>query len=146
LLSDLYREIILDHYRSPRNRGELPDPDTKVRGNNPICGDEVTLFLKIADGEIQAARSTGNGCSISQASSSIMTQAIVGRTLDDALALVGEVEGMMRGGGVPEGPDLDDLAALEGVRQFPARVKCALLPWETLKQSIHEYRARSPRT
>jgi nitrogen fixation NifU-like protein len=140
LLDELYREIILDHYRNPRNRGELADADTKVRGNNPICGDEVTLYLKIADGKIDAARSTGNGCSISQASTSMMTQAIVGRSLDDALALIGEVEGMMRGGGVPEGPDLDDLAALEGVRKFPSRVKCALLPWETLKQSIQEYR------
>ena len=145
MLDQLYREIILDHYRRPRNRGELPDPDTKVRGNNPICGDEVTLYLKIGDDTITAARSVGNGCSISQASSSIMTQAIVGRSLEDALALVGAVEGMMRGGGVPEGPNLDDLAALEGVGKFPARVKCALLPWETLKQSIHEYRARSPR-
>ncbi|MDW8254628.1 MAG: SUF system NifU family Fe-S cluster assembly protein, partial [Chloroflexota bacterium] len=115
MLNELYREIILDHYRSPRNRGELPDADTKVRGSNPICGDEVTLYLKIGDGAIAAARSTGNGCSISQASTSIMTQAIVGRSLEEALALVEQVEGMMRGGGVPEGPNLEDLAALEGV-------------------------------
>lgn len=142
MLDELYREIILDHYRSPRNRGDLPDADTKVRGSNPICGDEVTLSLKIHDGVIAAARSLGNGCSISQASTSIMTQAITGQSLDDALALVEAVEGMMHGGAVPEGPNLDDLAALEGVRKFPARVKCALLPWETLKQSIQEYRAR----
>ncbi|MFN8535490.1 MAG: SUF system NifU family Fe-S cluster assembly protein [Dehalococcoidia bacterium] len=142
MLDELYREIILDHYRSPRNRGELADADTKVRGNNPVCGDEVTLYLKVNDGAIAEARYTANGCSISQASSSIMAEALVGRSLDDALALIGEVEGMMRGGAVPEGPELDDLTALEGVRKFPARVKCALLSWETLKQSINEYRAR----
>ncbi|GIW09842.1 MAG: iron-sulfur cluster assembly scaffold protein NifU [Dehalococcoidia bacterium] len=142
MLEELYREIILDHYRSPRNRGELSDADARARGRNPVCGDDVTLYLKVCEGTITAARSTGNGCAISQASSSILSQAVVGRSLEEALGLVAAVEGMMRGGPVPEGPQLDDLAALEGVRKFPARIKCALLAWETLKEAVLEYQQR----
>lgn len=140
MLDDLYREIILDHYRSPRNRGKLEHPDVQVRGNNPVCGDEVVLDLNVADGTIAEVAYAGNGCSISQASASIMTQSLRGRSLDEALELVQQMEAMMKGGSAPEAEGLEDLEALEGVRKFPARVKCALLGWETLKESIQKYR------
>lgn len=136
MLDDLYREVILDHYRSPHHRGQLAGPDLVARGNNPVCGDEVTVQVRLADGTIAEVWTMGNGCSISQASASIMTGGVEGKTLDEALELVGEVEGMMRGKGAPEGEGLDDLVALEGVKKFPARVKCALLGWEALKEAI----------
>jgi nitrogen fixation NifU-like protein len=142
VLDDLYREVILDHYRSPHHRGQLADPDLFAHGHNPVCGDEVTVQVRMNDGNIAEVWTMGNGCSISQASASIMTGGVEGKTIEEALALVGEVEGMMRGNGAPQGEGLDDLVALEGVKKFPARVKCALLGWETLKEAIYSSREK----
>ena len=135
-LEDLYREVILDHYRSPRNRGTLPDPTVVVELSNPLCGDEITLALKVEDGVVQAVRFTGRGCSISQSSASMMTEAAQGKPIGDVLDLIGRFQGMMRGEIRPDEADLGDLEALQGVAKFPVRIKCALLPWEALWQAV----------
>lgn len=159
-LEDLYREIILDHYRAPRNRGELPVPPAlKVEGFNPLCGDEVALYLDIDDhGIVRDLKVSGQGCSISQASSSMMSAAVKGRTVAEARALIRSFKAMMSihesklegsgGDGIaeavePVGPGgtdtrLGDLEALQGVVKFPVRIKCATLAWNTLQQGIDE--------
>ena len=136
-LDDLYRELILDHYSHPRNRGELPDPDIKVEGANPLCGDELSIYVKLRDGKISDVRFVGRGCSISQASASMMTEQIKGKTVEEARRLSGRFKAMMRGEPVSE-DELGDLMALQGVRKFPVRVKCATLSWVALEQGIDE--------
>lgn len=143
-LEDLYREIILDHYRTPRNRGELPTPPASVaRGHNPLCGDEITVYLQVDDGTVSDVKVGGQGCSISQSSASMMTQAIKGRPLDEVRDLVRRFKAMMSidedAGAAPEAgdvSDLGDLAALQGVVKFPVRIKCATLAWNTLLDAI----------
>jgi nitrogen fixation NifU-like protein len=148
-LEDLYREIILDHYRSPRNRGELPVPPAAVaQGHNPLCGDEITVFLQVDDGVVSDVRVGGQGCSISQSSASMMSQAIKGRTVDEVRALVRRFKGMMSieegdgdvaaaGEGTrPATVELGDLEALQGVVKFPVRIKCATLAWNTLVDAL----------
>ena len=157
-LEDLYREIILDHYRSPRNRGELPTPPAqRVEGFNPLCGDEVVLFVDVHDGTVADIKVSGQGCSISQSSGSMMTAAVKGRTVPEARALIRRFKGLMSiheqalGGeaddldetgadGVDPGPEvkLGDLEALQGVVKFPVRIKCATLSWNTLAQALDE--------
>lgn len=139
-LDDLYREVILDHYAHPRNRGRLVPNDVAVEGANPLCGDELVLYLRLRDGRVEEARFEGHGCSISQASASMMTEAIKGRMLDEVRALVAAFKGMMHG--EEPGDEMGDLAALQGVRKFPVRVKCATLPWVSLEQGLDEYAAR----
>jgi nitrogen fixation protein NifU and related proteins len=139
-LDDLYREVILDHYSHPRNKGELPDPDIKVEGANPLCGDELSIFVKLDGDRVADVRFVGRGCSISQASASMMTEQIKGKTLDEARALAARFKGMMRGDAVDE-DELGELAALQGVRKFPVRVKCATLSWVALEQGIGEFEA-----
>lgn len=134
-LDDLYRELILEHYSHPRNRGELAEADIKVEGANPLCGDELSLYVKVTDGRISAVCFTGRGCSISQASISMMTEAIKGKTLEEARALAGTFKAMMHGESAAE-DDLGDLMALQGVRKFPVRIKCATLGWVALEQGI----------
>jgi nitrogen fixation NifU-like protein len=141
-LDDLYRELILEHYSRPRNRGELPDPDIKVEGANPLCGDELAIYVALADGRIADVRFVGRGCSISQASASMMTEQIKGKTLDEARRLSGRFKAMMQGEPVGE-DELGDLMALQGVRKFPVRVKCATLSWITLEQGMDELAGRS---
>lgn len=136
-LDDLYRELILEHYSRPRNRGELPDPDVKVEGANPLCGDELSIYVKLADGKIADVRFVGRGCSISQASASMMTEQVKGKTMAEARRLSGRFKAMMQGEGVDE-EELGDLIALQGVRKFPVRVKCATLSWITLEQGMDE--------
>lgn len=136
-LDDLYRELILEHYSRPRNRGELPDPDIKVEGANPLCGDELSIYVRLAGGKIADVRFVGRGCSISQASASMMTEQIKGKTVDEARALSARFKAMMQGGAVNE-EELGDLVALQGVRKFPVRVKCATLSWITLEQGMDE--------
>jgi nitrogen fixation NifU-like protein len=154
-LEDLYREIILDHYRSPRNRGELPVPPAhRTEGFNPLCGDEVVLYLVVDDGRVVDVRIAGQGCSISQASSSMMSAAIKGRALEEVRELIGEFKALMsihesrlEGGAGAAEPDparLGDLAALAGVVKFPVRIKCATLAWNTLQQALDEL-AAAPR-
>ncbi|MDQ7827747.1 MAG: SUF system NifU family Fe-S cluster assembly protein [Armatimonadota bacterium] len=136
-LEDLYREIILDHYSRPRNRGRLEPADIVVEGANPLCGDELALTVRVADGRISEVRFEGRGCSISQASASMMTEELRGKTLEEARALVAAFRAMMQG--QPSALDATDLAALQGVRKFPVRVKCATLAWVAIDQGIHEY-------
>jgi nitrogen fixation NifU-like protein len=149
-LEDLYREIILDHYRSPRNRGELPSPPAhKVEGFNPLCGDEVTIYLDVRDGVLNDIKLTGHGCSISQSSSSLMSAAVKGKPLDDVNATIDTFKELMTGheSALTTEDDADEevdlrklgeLAALQGVVKFPVRIKCATLAWNTLRQGLEE--------
>jgi nitrogen fixation NifU-like protein len=140
-LDELYREVILEHYKSPRNRGRLPEPDVAIRGRNPLCGDDVEISLDIADGVVRDVRFQGRGCSISQASASMLTEAIKGKTLDETRHLVDGFKAMMHGDVAPDA-DLSDVEALQGVRKYPVRIKCALLAWTTLQEGLDLY-ARS---
>ena len=148
-LEDLYKEIILDHYRSPRNRGELTSPPAiRVEGFNPLCGDEVTVFLNVDGGVITDIKLSGHGCSISQSSSSLMSAAVKGKSLDEARATIEKFKQLMTlhettldENGEPEKVDLrslGEIAALQGVVKFPVRIKCAILAWNTLSQGLDE--------
>jgi nitrogen fixation NifU-like protein len=154
-LEDLYREIILDHYRTPRNRGELPTPPAAVaQGHNPLCGDEITVYLQVDDGVVSDVKVGGQGCSISQSSASMMSQAIKGHTVPEVRALVRRFKGMMSidegqqddgngdGDAPAEAPAMGDLEALQGVVKFPVRIKCATLAWNTLVDALD--RAEQP--
>lgn len=141
-LDDLYREVILDHYSHPRNKGELANPDIKVEGANPLCGDELSIFVKLDGGRVADVRFTGRGCSISQASASMMTEQIKGKTIEEARALAARFKGMMQGQAIDE-DEMGELAALQGVRKFPVRVKCATLSWVALEQGIEEFETTS---
>lgn len=138
---ELYRQIILDHYRRPRNRRSLEHPDVRAEGMNPLCGDEVTLELDFEDGVLADAGFSGRGCSISQSSASMMTEAIRGKTLSEIDALIRAFKKMVVEGQPPE-EDLGDLEALEGVAKFPVRVKCATLAWNVLQQGLEAYAAQ----
>ena len=158
-LEDLYREIILDHYRNPRNRGELPSPPAhRAEGFNPLCGDEIVVYLNVGDGTIDDIRIGGQGCSISQSSASMMSAAVKGKNLDEARALIRAFKALMSihersldGGEAsaeaapePESVEdikLGDLEALQGVVKFPVRIKCATLSWNTLAQALDEVAA-----
>jgi nitrogen fixation protein NifU and related proteins len=159
-LEDLYREIILDHYRNPRNRGELAAPPaTRVEGYNPLCGDEIVLFLDVDGDTVTDLRIGGQGCSISQSSASMMSSAVKGRTLDEVRDLTRAFKGMMSiheqvldgedGDGTGEPAEaapevkLGDLEALRGVVKFPVRIKCATLCWNTLLQGLDEAKAEA---
>ncbi|MCI0543808.1 MAG: SUF system NifU family Fe-S cluster assembly protein [Actinobacteria bacterium] len=143
-LEDLYREVILDHYRNPRNRGHLEHADATAQGVNPLCGDEVTIELELSDGVVTGVAMEGQGCSISQASASMMTEVVKGKTRAQIGDLVAKFRGMMslEDGVDPEldperpGSVLGDLEALQGVRQYPVRIKCASLPWNTLMEAL----------
>ncbi len=144
-LDDLYRDLILDHFKSPRNHGKIEGADIAVEGANPLCGDELTLTVQFDQHErIARIHVMGHGCSISQASASMMTEALSGRTLAEASARVEAFKRMMLADGtaaaLPEG--MDDLASLEGVKQYPVRIKCALLAWNTWLEGINAYRAQ----
>ncbi len=154
-LEDLYREIILDHYRSPRNRGELTAPPAlRVEGYNPLCGDEIVVYLEVAGDVVQDLKIGGQGCSISQSSASMMSAAVKGKTVAESRALIRAFKAMMSiheqrldADGVPDSPavatldaevKLGDLEALQGVVRFPVRIKCATLSWNTLQQGLDE--------
>jgi nitrogen fixation protein NifU and related proteins len=140
MLEDLYQEIILDHYRSPRNRSGGLDPhDVHVHHSNPLCGDELDLRLRVADGKVDAVAYDGEGCSISMASASAMTEAVDGRDLADAEDLAEAFRLMMHGEGLKREDDLLDGVAFQGVAKFPVRVKCALLGWMALRDAITTY-------
>jgi nitrogen fixation NifU-like protein len=141
MLESIYRELIIDHYRKPRNKGSLADPSVTVSMRNPLCGDEVDLMLEVEDGTIADARFTGQGCSISQASVSMMTESLKGKTLDEAVDLEGRFLALMRGEEEPRSDRrLGDLRSLEGVAKLPVRIKCALLGWNALDEAIKAYR------
>jgi nitrogen fixation protein NifU and related proteins len=143
-LDDLYQEIILDHYRHPRNKGPMPDAMVSCQQDNPFCGDEITVQLNIKDGIVKDLMYDGRGCSISQASASMMTEELLGRPVDEALALAGRFRGLMQGQGDDgEWEELGDLEALKGVTKFAVRVKCATLAWATFAEAIERARASS---
>jgi nitrogen fixation NifU-like protein len=144
-IEELYREVILDHYRNPRNRGTLDHPDAHAEGNNPLCGDELTLDLRIDGDTVADVAIQGQGCSISQSSASMMSQAIKGKTIDDIRALIATFKAMMDVDTTTPPAELDpdrpgavlgDLEALQGVRKFPVRIKCANLAWTTLEEAL----------
>ena len=144
-LADLYQEVIIDHGRRPRNFRELEGATRPAEGVNPLCGDQLTLYVKLADGHIADIAFQGSGCAISQASASLMTAALKGKTEQEALALFGRVHTMLT-----EGPDreagvaeLGKLAVLSGVWEFPMRVKCATLAWHTLRSALEPDGART---
>jgi nitrogen fixation NifU-like protein len=139
-LEDLYREIILDHYKNPRNRGELAPPAVSAEGHNPLCGDEIQVYLLVENGVVSDVRIAGQGCSISQSSASMMSAAVKGKSVDDVRKLVSRFKHMMS---IEEGDseldtsvNLGDLEALQGVVKFPVRIKCATLAWNTLLEAL----------
>jgi nitrogen fixation NifU-like protein len=134
-LNDLYRDVILDHNRKPRNFGGLEPADASVEGYNPMCGDHLTLRLKLNDGTISDIRFEGQGCAISTASASLMTEAVKGKSRDEALQLFDRVHQLLTDDAAPS-DKLGKLAALSGVREYPARVKCASLCWHTLASAL----------
>jgi nitrogen fixation NifU-like protein len=161
-LEELYREIILDHYRSPRNRGELDSPPAhRVEGFNPLCGDEVVISMVVEDGKLADLKIGGSGCSISQSSASLMSAAVKGRPLEEVRRLIHTFKGMMSiheaalehdgdrdGAEAPEPEEIDldklgELAALQGVVKFPVRIKCATLSWNALAQGLDEVGAEA---
>jgi nitrogen fixation NifU-like protein len=139
-LEDLYREVILDHYRTPRNKGELPPPATCTEGTNPLCGDEIKIYLDVRDGVVNDVRFSGHGCSISQASASMMTAAVKGKPLDAVRAVAKRFKRMMTieedDGTAPADVPLGDIEALQGVVKYPVRIKCAVLGWNTLLEGL----------
>ncbi len=141
---ELSREIILDHYQNPRNHGRLDQPTVANKGLNPLCGDEVELSVAIDPGDrIQGIAFSGRGCSISQASASMMTEAVMGRSLDEADAAVKDFTQRMSNREPAPAELEEELDALQGVKKYPARVKCAMLPWTTLRETVDLYRKRS---
>src|ERR1700730_16627716 len=145
-MQDLSREIILDHYQNPRNHGRLANPTLANRGHNPLCGDEIELSVGIDEqtDRIREISFAGRGCSISQASASMMTELVKGQTLVDAEASVRRFAQSMANREAPPQEIEQELDALQGVKKYPARVKCALLPWTTLRETVDLYRHREP--
>jgi nitrogen fixation NifU-like protein len=137
-LDDLYRELIIEHYRSPHNYGSLPEADVHSEGMNPLCGDEVALDLCFDGDRVSGSAFSGHGCAISQASASLMTDGIAGRPLGGVAELATAFERMLKEGAEAD-PVLGDLEALQGVARFPVRIKCALLPWKVLREALEEY-------
>jgi nitrogen fixation NifU-like protein len=139
-LDELYREVILDHFKNSSHRGELPKAQIKAVGNNPLCGDELTFFLKLDDGLVTQARFNGKGCAISQAAASMLSQQVEGMTLEEIRLIIEAMKGLMQGQDPDSTLDLGDLESLAGVRKFPVRVKCAALSWNIIEQGLNEYK------
>ncbi len=135
---DLYREIILDHYKQPRNKGHLDHPEVAAHGYNPLCGDEIDISMTLEDGVVSDIRFDGKGCSISQASASMLTELVKGKSLAEVQRVAGLFMDMMLVEGEPD-PELGDLEALQGVKQYPVRIKCAVLSWNTMLEGIEIY-------
>lgn len=136
-LDQLYRQVIMDHYKTPRNKGTLEDNSINIEMNNPTCGDRIQLTLQVEDGVVKDAKFDGEGCSISMASASMMTQAVKGKDVDTALNLSHIFSDMMLGKEYDDTIDLGDIEALQGVSQFPARIKCATLAWKAMERGVH---------
>jgi nitrogen fixation protein NifU and related proteins len=141
-LSDsLYRETILDHYHHPRNRGQIANATASVEGINPLCGDELTLYLQVEDNKIKDIKLTAKGCSINTASGSMMSESVLGKSTEEASQMIDSFKQMMleslsKDITLPE--NMEELEALQGVKKYPVRIKCALLPWNTLSQAIKD--------
>ncbi|MGH2787668.1 MAG: Fe-S cluster assembly sulfur transfer protein SufU [Actinomycetota bacterium] len=137
-LEELYKEVILDHYRSPRNKGRLDPHDVALERNNPLCGDEIELFLRFNGDTLEGIAFEGKGCSISLASASMMTERVKGLSAKDAAALADSIKRMMAGEEDGDPDELGDLVSLKGVVKYPVRIKCALLGWNTLLEGLEE--------
>ena len=135
-LDELYKEVILDHYKSPRNKRPLSDSTVSLHKNNPLCGDEITIHARVEDGKVTEVAFEGQGCSISQASVSMLTESVAGKTVEDANALATEFRAMMEGKTEPDEDEFGDLMALKGVVKYPVRIKCAVLGWDTLQEAL----------
>ena len=135
-LEDIYKEVILDHYKNPRNKHEVAGAELTCTQNNPLCGDEVTVYVHAEDGRIADIGFLGSGCSISQSSASMMTEAVAGTSVDEALGLAEDVRAMMGGEAEPDEDRFGDLIALKGVVKYPIRIKCAVLAWDVLQEAI----------
>jgi nitrogen fixation NifU-like protein len=135
-LDDLYKEVILDHYKSPRNKRPLPDAELSSTQNNPLCGDEITVYARVEGGAIADVAFQGQGCSISQASASMMTEAVKGKAIREAKGLAADFRGMMAGDVGPDEDEFGDLVALKGVVKYPIRIKCAVLAWDVFQEAL----------
>jgi nitrogen fixation NifU-like protein len=136
-LDDLYRRVIMDHYKTPRNRGTFESSEAvTIDLNNPTCGDKITLQMQIEDGKVKDAKFQGEGCSISLSSASMMTDAVKGKTVEEALQLADKFSGLMKGDKVEF--EYEDIEALSGVNKFPARIKCATLAWNAMRKGIEQ--------
>ncbi|WP_427108567.1 Fe-S cluster assembly sulfur transfer protein SufU [Lysinibacillus xylanilyticus] len=137
-LDQLYRSVIMDHYKNPRNKGSIEEDAVTIDMNNPTCGDRIHLTLKVTDGIVEDAKFDGEGCSISMSSASMMTQIIKGKKVEEALELAEIFSKMMLGEEYSEKYDLEDVEALQGVSQFPARIKCATLAWKAMEKGVNQ--------
>jgi nitrogen fixation protein NifU and related proteins len=137
-LEELYKEVILDHYRSPRNKGRLDPHDVALERNNPLCGDEIEVFVKFDGENVEGVQFDGKGCSISMASASMMTERVQGLSVKDAGELAETIKRMMAGEEEGDPEELGDLVSLKGVVKYPVRIKCALLGWNTLLEALEE--------
>jgi nitrogen fixation protein NifU and related proteins len=146
-LDDLYKEVILDHYKAPRNKRAISDAELTSTQNNPLCGDEITVYARVKDGVLAEVAFQGQGCSISQSSASMMTEAVTGKRVEDAQHLATDFRGMMAGDVGPNEDEFGDLVALKGVVKYPIRIKCAVLAWDVLQEAVGgtgETRAAAP--
>ena len=137
-LDQLYRRVIMDHYKNPRNKGSIEDGALTIDMNNPTCGDRIHLTLQVEDGIIQNSKFDGEGCSISMASASMMTQAVKGKRVEEALQLSSTFSDMMLGKDYDNSMELEDIESLGGVSQFPARIKCATLAWKAMEKGVSQ--------
>ncbi|GEN83293.1 iron-sulfur cluster assembly scaffold protein NifU [Sporosarcina luteola] len=137
-LDQLYRSVIMDHYKNPRNKGVLEENNVTIDMNNPTCGDVIHLTLKVEDGIVRDAKFEGEGCSISMASASMMTQIIKNKDVDTAVTYAHIFSDMMLGKEIDDSVDLGDIEALSGVAKFPARIKCATLAWKAMEKGVGE--------
>jgi nitrogen fixation protein NifU and related proteins len=135
-LDELYKEVILDHYKNPRNKRGMDAATVSRRKNNPLCGDEIEIHAMLDDGVVKEVSFEGQGCSISQASASMLTESIQGKPVDEASALAAEFRGMMEGRVDPDDDAFGDLVALKGVAKYPVRIKCAVLAWDILQEAL----------
>ena len=135
-LDDMYKEVILDHYKNPRNKRDLPGAELSCTRNNPLCGDEITVLVREDGDTLAEVTFQGAGCSISQSSASMMTEAVTGKKVDEAKALAGDFRGMMAGEVEPDEDGFGDLIALKGVVKYPIRIKCAVLAWDVLQEAL----------
>ena len=135
-LDEIYKEVILDHYKNPRNKREMPDAELTCSKNNPLCGDEITVFVHAEDGKVLDVSFIGQGCSISQSSASMMTESVSGKTVEEVEELSTSVRGMLSGEVEPDEDAFGELVALKGVVRYPIRVKCAVLAWDVLQEAL----------
>jgi nitrogen fixation protein NifU and related proteins len=137
-LDDIYKEVILDHYKNPRNKREMPGAALTHSKNNPLCGEEITVFADTEDGKLREASFVGQGCSISQSSASMMTETVAGKSVGEVEELTANVRGMLSGDVEPDEDAFGELVALKGVVKYPIRVKCAVLAWDVLQEALSQ--------